>query len=132
MRLILSLNQIGDQDRPNVGGKAFALAEMVKRGMRVPKALTISTEAYYHYVSSTGLRDRIIFELYRKPFGEMRWEEIWDTALRIRNVFLQTDIPPDLQKELSSSIEKTFQGCVLQHRVKILPKPPLRVCMNPF
>jgi pyruvate,water dikinase len=110
MNLILSLNQIGDQDRPNVGGKAFALAEMVKRGMRVPKAISISTEAYYHYVSSTGLRDRIIFALYRKPFEEMRWEEIWDTALRIRNAFLQTAIPPDLQKELSSSIEKTFQG----------------------
>ena len=109
MSFTLSLNQIGDQDRPKVGGKAFALAEMVKRGMRVPRAISISIEAYDHYVGSTGLRDRIVFELYRKPFGEMRWEEIWDTALRIRNAFLQTTIPPDLQKELSSIIESTFQ-----------------------
>ena len=129
MSIILSLHQIGDQDRPKVGGKAFALAEMVKRGMRVPEALSISIEAYDHYVSSTGLRDRIVFELYRKPFEEMRWEEIWDTALRIRNAFLQTAIPADLQKELSPSIESTFKGRSVS---KILLKPPLRVCMNPF
>jgi len=29
-----------------------------------------------------------------KKYGEMRWEEIWDTALRIRNLFLRMPFLP--------------------------------------
>jgi pyruvate,water dikinase len=49
-------------------------------------------------------------ELHRKPFEEMRWEEVWDTALRIRNLFLKTPIPQPLHKELHLLIDKTFSG----------------------
>ena len=89
MKLALSLREITRKDRPRVGGKGFALAMMQRSGMHVPEALCISTEAYQEYVTSTGLRDQMHMELYRKPFEEMRWEEIWDTALRIRNMFIK-------------------------------------------
>jgi pyruvate,water dikinase len=81
---------------------------MQKSGMHVPEALCISTEAYQEYVSSTGLRDQMHMELYRKPFDEMRWEEIWDTALRIRNMFSKTPMPSRLQKELKDAIPIRF------------------------
>jgi len=35
MELVLSLEQIGSDDRESVGGKSFALATMVKKGMKV-------------------------------------------------------------------------------------------------
>jgi pyruvate,water dikinase len=108
MKLALSLNEITQKDRPRIGGKGFALAMMQRRGMRVPEALCISTEAYQEYVSSTGLRDQMHMELYRKPFDEMRWEEIWDTALRIRNMFSKTPMPSRLQKELKDAIPIRF------------------------
>lgn len=41
-------------------------------------------------------------ELYRKPFEEMRWEEIWDTVLRILLVLVAAPllpIPSDLFAE---------------------------------
>jgi pyruvate,water dikinase len=41
---------------------------------------------YDQFLDQTGLRDLITLELNRKNMGEMRWEEIWDTALRIRNL----------------------------------------------
>jgi pyruvate,water dikinase len=93
-----------------VGGKGFALAEMAKKGLRVPEAVCVITGAYNEYVTKTGLRDQIILELYRKAFEDMRWEEIWDTSLRIRSLFIKTSMPPDLRARLVPAIQSKFLG----------------------
>ncbi|MDO9109337.1 MAG: PEP/pyruvate-binding domain-containing protein, partial [Desulfatirhabdiaceae bacterium] len=90
MKLAISLHEIKRRDRSRIGGKGFALARMQRLGLHVPEALCISTDAYMEYVTSTGLGNQMHMELYRKPFDEMRWEELWDTALRIRNLFIKT------------------------------------------
>ncbi len=110
MKLALPLHEITQKDRPRVGGKGFALAAMQKSGMHVPEAICISTEAYDEYVSSTGLREQMHMELYRKPFEEMRWEEIWDTALRIRNMFTKTPLPSELRKQLRAPLALRLPG----------------------
>ena len=98
------LHEIRPQDRPRVGGKAYSLALMAQTGLRVPDTVCITTAAYNRFVTVTGLRERIALELNRKPFQEMRWEEIWDAALRIRNIFLNTPIPKSLQSALRTII----------------------------
>jgi phosphohistidine swiveling domain-containing protein len=108
MKLALSLHEVTGKDRALIGGKGFALAAMQRSGLRVPEALCVSTEAYQEYVTSTGLRDQMHMELYRKPFEEMRWEEIWDTALRIRNLFAKTPMPGRLQKKLRGPLALLF------------------------
>ena len=105
---ILTLDQLEEEHRPLVGGKAFSLASMHKKGFLVPPAICITVDAYRHYVASTGLADQIVLDLYRKRFEEMRWEEIWDTALRIRNAFLKTPVPVDLQEALLGEFESRF------------------------
>ena len=108
MKFVLSLDEITQKDRSRIGGKGFALAMMQKSGMHVPEAICISTEAYQEYVSSTGLRDEMHMELYRKPFEEMRWEEMWDTALRLRNLFAKTPMPSELQKKMRDLLALRF------------------------
>jgi pyruvate,water dikinase len=108
MKLAISLHEITRKDRSRIGGKGFALAEMQKSGIRVPEALCICTEAYKEYMSSTGLREQMHMELYRKPFDEMRWEELWDTALRIRNMFVKTPMHSSLQDQLKSLLAPRF------------------------
>jgi phosphoenolpyruvate synthase/pyruvate phosphate dikinase len=110
MNLVLPLNKIDEQHRTQVGGKGFALAEMAKKGLHVPEAVCIATGAYNEYVKKTGLRDQIILELYRKAFQDMRWEEIWDTSLRIRSLFIKTPMPPDLRASLVPEIQSKFPG----------------------
>ncbi len=73
-----------------MGGKATALAQLTRSGLSVPHTLCVPTGVYRHYLAATGLEDRILTELNRKAFDQMRWEEIWDVALRIRNMFLTT------------------------------------------
>jgi phosphohistidine swiveling domain-containing protein len=106
MKLVLSIDEITPMARSRIGGKGFALASMQQSGMRVPPAVCISTEAYQEYVSSTGLLAQMHMEIYRKPFEEMRWEEIWDTALRIRNMFIKTPLPSALEKQLRDPIAR--------------------------
>jgi pyruvate,water dikinase len=109
MRLILSVEEIQFGDRHRVGGKGYALSRLVKHGFRIPKTVCITSNAYEEYVLQTGLRERIMLELHRKDFKEMRWEEIWDCATRIRNMFLSKSFPHDLAKEIRTGIGDRFQ-----------------------
>jgi pyruvate,water dikinase len=108
MTLIIPLSKIKQQDMARVGGKAVALAMMAQHSLNVPEALCVTTDAYNSYVTTTGLRERILLELNRKQFEDMRWEELWDTSLRIRNMFLTTPLPATLALELEQSIAPVF------------------------
>jgi pyruvate,water dikinase len=81
--------------------------------MNIPEALCVKAEAYHQFITCAGLRERILLEINRKNFKEMRWEEMWDASLRIRNMFLQTPIPPEIVKEFQSPIEDRFKDRVV-------------------
>jgi pyruvate,water dikinase len=110
MSITLSIADIKTKNKAQVGGKAFALAEMKRQGLPVPHVLCITTKAYRRYLDQTGLQDFIALELNRKQFQDMRWEELWDTALRIQNMFLKTPIPHDLQKRLGTCLADVFSS----------------------
>jgi phosphoenolpyruvate synthase/pyruvate phosphate dikinase len=88
MNWILSAEKIHSGDRHRVGGKGYALSLLAKSGFKIPRTVCITSDTYQEYVLKTGLRERILLELHRKDFKEMRWEEIWDCATRIRYMFL--------------------------------------------
>lgn len=79
MTSILPLSQVETHQRSSVGGKCFALARMAQgstespNGFRVPETVCIAAQAYRDYVAATGLRERIMLELGRKDFEDMRW-----------------------------------------------------------
>lgn len=108
MSLTLGLEQITPAAQAQVGGKAAALAELARLGYAVPPSLVITTAAYGAYLQQTGLGGRILMELGRKDFREMRWEELWDGALRIRNLFLKTPLPPELAAGLTAALQRCF------------------------
>lgn len=106
----MSLEQIAEEYPPDAGGKALALARMYAAGMNVPSALVLRAEAYREYVTVTGLRERILLELNRKSFEDMRWEEMWDAALRIRSMFLSTPMPAGMYEEIARGIAQVFSA----------------------
>ena len=108
MKLTIPLTSVGQKDRMSVRGKGFALSMMIQKGINVPPALCVTTLAYRRYVELTGLKVRIGMELNLKSFEEMRWEEIWDTALRIRNMFSTTPIPVPLRSALRKPLQDSF------------------------
>jgi len=110
MRTILRLDEIDEASREIVGGKAVALAKVARTGLAVPRAICVGAPVYDRFLETTGLRARIVMEYDRKPFDQMRWEEMWDTALRIQNLFINTKLPPDIARALREGIRSEFAG----------------------
>ncbi|MGD2147980.1 MAG: PEP/pyruvate-binding domain-containing protein [Anaerolineae bacterium] len=110
MTRVLPAAEVNPEHGPVVGGKCAALATLARAGMRVPETVCVTTDAYEAYVSNTGLRERILLELSRKHFEDMRWEEMWDASLRIRNLFLNKRMPDALARSLRDRLENHFGG----------------------
>jgi len=116
MPLLVSLDQVDDDDGARVGGKAVALAALRRTGHPIPRSLCLSTEAYELFVEQAALRAVIHQELGRKSFDDMRWEEIWDTALRIRNRFLRAPVPDEVRSEVEMRLEEWLPDAALAVR----------------
>lgn len=108
MKPLLKAKDIRDIDRHRVGGKAYALFRMSQNGFAIPKTVCIPEEVYREYVCRSGLKERIQLEMNRKDFKAMRWEEIWDCAARIRNLFVKTPLPVPVRRSLHAEIEAGF------------------------
>jgi len=108
MNWILPSEAVKPEDRPRVGGKGYALSLLARGGFNTPKTICVTSDAYEEFLNLTGLRERILLELHRKDFKEMRWEEIWDCATRIRNLFLTKPLPESMAQELRQSIDQFF------------------------
>ena len=95
---LIPLSELNESHRQLIGGKGYALDQLISQGYNVPPGFCVTTLVYDQFLDQTGLRDIITLELNRKNMGEMRWEEFWDTALRIRNLFLRMPFPANLKK----------------------------------
>jgi pyruvate,water dikinase len=91
---------IGDQW---VGGKAARLSQLIAAGYRVPDGFCLTIHAYRRFLEAGGLKQVIDMETGRKDMSAMRWEEIWDAALRIRTAFLRAPVPPAVSRAISDA-----------------------------
>ncbi|VEN74339.1 Pyruvate, water dikinase [Candidatus Desulfarcum epimagneticum] len=106
MKTLLTLNDAETRDRNITGGKTAALAALYQEGIRVPETFCVPARVYGDFLSRTRLKEAISFEIHKKPIGRMRWEEIWDVSLRIRNLFLTTPMPRDMEQSLTHDLER--------------------------
>ncbi|MGC9332716.1 MAG: PEP/pyruvate-binding domain-containing protein, partial [Anaerolineae bacterium] len=102
---VIRLAQAADCDESLIGGKAAKLAQLSRAGFRVPDGFFITTDAYEHFVKEKDLARLIRIELGRKSFSSMRWEEIWDVALRIRSAFLAAPVSLALAQAIVAAVE---------------------------
>ncbi len=87
-----------------VGGKAVNLGSLVQAGYRVPRGFCVTTRAYEQFVAEAGLSACVAMELGRKPLDAMRWEELWDAALRIRSAFLRAALPDAIAAQIRQAL----------------------------
>jgi pyruvate,water dikinase len=116
MNWILSPLEIRPDHRNRIGQKAYGLSLMASEGFNIPGTLFLTVDAYNAFVDADGLRESILLELNRKNFKDMRWEEIWDCATRVRNMFLKKNIPEPLKSYLIKKIQSHFSGKALAVR----------------
>jgi pyruvate,water dikinase len=105
-RYVLSLAEAAESDERRIGGKAANLARLAQAGVRVPEGFCITSAAYERYVQAGGLTSMIQSELGRKPLDQMRWEEIWDAALRLRAIFINTPVPAPVVRAIGDALRE--------------------------
>jgi phosphohistidine swiveling domain-containing protein len=105
MKLLIGLDQVDDDDAGIVGGKAVALSSLYRAGLSVPPTCCLTTEAYELFVQHASLRAVVHQELGRKNFDDMRWEELWDAALRIRSRFIRAPLPEEVIRAIQVHLE---------------------------
>ena len=103
---VVPLREAVECEERSIGGKAAKLAQLAQAGFRVPGGFFITTKAYEYFLENQDLARLIRMELGRKSFASMRWEEIWDVALRIRSVFLATPIPQALSQAIVAAVDE--------------------------
>ncbi|MGD8490789.1 MAG: PEP/pyruvate-binding domain-containing protein, partial [Anaerolineae bacterium] len=113
---VVPLVEAADCDEGMIGGKTAKLAQMARAGFRVPDGFAIPAAAYERFLQQTDLATVIRMELGRKPFESMRWEEIWDTALRIRSAFLAAPVPAELEQAIHAQVERLGPDAALAVR----------------
>jgi phosphohistidine swiveling domain-containing protein len=103
---IVPLSLAAETDEKIIGGKTAKLAQLAHAGFRIPDGFCITIFAYQKCMKTNDLDKKIKFELGRKPFESMRWEEIWDAALRIRSAFHAAEIPFDVEDQIIKAFKK--------------------------
>lgn len=116
MNWILTPLEVRPDHRNRIGPKAYALSLLAREGFNIPDTLFLTVDGYNAFVNAAGLRERILLELNRKKFKDMRWEEIWDCATRIRHIFLKKQITGPLQSYLTEKIQSHFSEKTLAIR----------------
>ena len=109
MKTLIPLRNIDRKLKKYTGSKASSLSVLSEHGINIPDGICITSHAYNSFISSTKLKNLIFMELNRKDFSSMRWEEIWDISLRIRNFFLNTPLPEKIYRNLKKIIDINFK-----------------------
>jgi phosphoenolpyruvate synthase/pyruvate phosphate dikinase len=93
---IIPLGDVNRSHEPLVGGKSARLGTLAEAGHPIAPGFCVTIRAYDLFLAQSRLESLIRMELERKRFEDMRWEEIWDTALRIRSAFLAQPVPTEV------------------------------------
>ncbi|MFH1047763.1 MAG: phosphoenolpyruvate synthase [Patescibacteria group bacterium] len=97
-RFVYPFAKIGMGDVALVGGKNASLGEMFRklgqRGVRVPDGFAVSSAAYWHFIDSAGLRDKIGAELSGLDVSDV--ENLAQRGRRVREMILSAEMPADL------------------------------------
>ena len=101
-KFILKFNQIGIKDVAKVGGKNASLGEMyrnlTKKGVRVPSGFATTSEAYWYFIESSDLRDKIGAILEGLDIRNV--SDLSQRAKKIRDLILKSPFPKDLEEAI--------------------------------
>ncbi len=95
---VLWFKDINKNDIPLVGGKGANLGEMVKAGIPVPDGFVVTAKAYFDFINSTSIKQKIMTELSGLDVDDS--DKLLEASERIRTAILQADMPRELAEEI--------------------------------
>lgn len=98
---ILEFKDIRRTDISLAGGKGANLGEMVYAGIPVPDGFCVTAKAYFDFLDSTSLKQKILTELAGLDTEDSK--ELQASAKRVRTAILAANMPEELAKEIKSA-----------------------------
>ncbi len=105
---ILWFDEISIEDVPRVGGKNASLGEMTKavvpQGVNVPFGFATTAEAYFYFLSSTGLDKKI-----EETLKDLNVQDLKQLAIKgkeVRDLIIASQLPKELEQEVLVAYKK--------------------------
>lgn len=97
------LSELNKNSGSIAGGKGANLAEMFNSKFPVPPAFVITTKAYFHFIESSKIKEKIFGILDKIDVDNI--SDLEENAAKIREIIVQADLPQDLINEINEAYE---------------------------
>jgi pyruvate,water dikinase len=109
-KTIVWFNEVTKKDVPTVGGKGANLGEMTNANIPVPPGFIVTANAYFDFLEKSKLTDKIHHRL--QPLDPDDSKQLQQVAAQIKQLILDTAMPPELAKEIEQAYIKMGRGLV--------------------
>jgi len=109
-KAIVWFNEVTKKDIPIVGGKGANLGEMTNADIPVPPGFIVTADAYFDFIKKSRLMDKIRHLL--KPLDPGDSKKLQQTAAQVKQLILDTPMPPELAHEIKQAYVKMGRGLV--------------------
>jgi pyruvate, water dikinase len=101
---VIWFKDIGKKDGPLVGGKGANLGEMYGAGIPVPNGFCVTAPAYYYFIETNNLKDRIKDALKNLDVNDN--DELFAASRRVKDIIMRAKMPDDLADLIRISYRK--------------------------
>ena len=109
-RAIVWFNEVTKKDVPTVGGKGANLGEMTNANIPVPPGFIVTADAYFDFIKRSKLMDKIRNLL--QPLDPSDSKQLQQIAAEVKQLILDTPMPPELAQEIEKAYIKMGKGLV--------------------
>ncbi len=101
---ILKFSDVRKSDIAYVGGKGANLGEMFSTGIPVPNGFVVTAKAYFDFLDSTSIRQKILTELSGLDIEDSK--ALVKASKNIKTAILAAKMSGDLKKEIEKAYQK--------------------------
>jgi pyruvate,water dikinase len=109
-KAIVWFNEVTKEDVATVGGKGANLGEMTRAKIPVPPGFIVTADAYFDFLKKSKLTSKINKLL--KPLNPDNSNQLHQIAGQIKQLIIDTPIPPEIAEEIKHSYNKMGGGLV--------------------
>ncbi|MDT8357408.1 MAG: PEP/pyruvate-binding domain-containing protein, partial [Methanomicrobiaceae archaeon] len=111
---IMWLEETRKDDIGSVGGKGASLGEMASIGLPVPKAFTVTAQAFRRFLKETKIEQKLIKTL--KDIDVENTDDLERSAQACRELIRNAKMPADIKKEISNAYSKLGKKTIVAVR----------------
>lgn len=109
-KAIVWFKEVSKEDIAIVGGKGANLGEMTRADIPIPPGFIVTADAYFDFIKKSKLMDKIRHLL--KPLDPSDSKQLQEIATQVKQLILDTPMPPELAEEIEQAYIKLGRGPV--------------------